>query len=229
MWTAAALVVAAYAFFLGMHLEDRMPFSPEDQVGIFTTILLVFVLYTLLFSIARWLGGWQIAHHAAPPNCQRQGANQFRIKDLLVAAAIVATALGLGRSLIPFDRLEPEKIWDLLGELAALVAGIGLALLPLVPILGICLALRSGPGRLMRAPLVFWGAMNGLAAFLVISLNWSNSREIQFGLGILLALQSGYFLASYLSVWAINTAGYRLVQRKRNPPDPLECGDSSPL
>jgi hypothetical protein len=101
--------------------------------------------------------------------------------------------------------------------LAALVAGSGLTLLPLVPILGICLALRSGAGRLARALLVFWGAMNGLAAILVISLNWSNSHEIRFGLGILLALQSGYFLASYLSVWAINTAGYRLARQKRKP------------
>jgi hypothetical protein len=214
MWTSAALVSAVYALFVGLRLDRGAGPPPGDEVMIFIALLALFVLYTLLLAIVRRLSTWQITHDSDPIDPHPAELNQFRIQDLMIAAAIVATALGLGRCLIPFETLaqgaRPNIVHDLL-------AGIGiyaLVLLPIAAIVGICLALRSGQPRRTWALSAFWAVVNFLAVLLLVR-NVRHAGALSDVVTPCACFQLGGLIASYVSVVAINAAGYRLVRRKR--------------
>jgi hypothetical protein len=217
MWTSAAFVAALYAFLIGMSFQEGRHAANDALLPLLAFVSL-FLLFTSLLVPVRLFAAWQIAHEIDESDRSPARANQFRIKDLMIAAAILAITLGVGRCFISFD-LQPMRGWNYLyPRLIEPLEALALILLPMVPIVGICLAVQSGKMRLTWVLAVMWGIGDVPVMLLLMHVlpNRPLGGEWSELVTLLVGQQIGCLIASFLSVVVIGCAGYRLVRRKRS-------------
>jgi len=224
MWTSAAFVAAVYAFVIGISLQEGRH-APSEALPLTLGSLSLFLLFTLLLVPIRLIAGWQISHAIDESGGNPARANQFRVKDLMVAAAILAIALGVGRCFIGFDSPLFLRDWndflrdwnDAYRRMIEPFAIFALTLLPMAPIGGICLALQSGKKLLTCGLAVSWGIVN-FAVVLLLTHNGPHGGTWSELVKLLCSQQAGCLIASFFSVMTISSAGYRWSTARENHP-----------
>jgi hypothetical protein len=217
LWNAAAAVAAVYAVAAPLSSDAGPP--AENVVAISVIFLGVFLILALLLLLVRRFSGWQIEHATAQFHDRNPAASQFRIKDLLATAMLLAIALGVGRCLWPPGRIELRDAPRMAFMLPIAAAFCAAVLLPVASAFGMFLARHCGERRLIAPLAAIWGIVDLILVLLAIY--FGRPGLVDFFVAFVW-FRLGSLLLSLPSAAALYYGGYRLVRHDRDAKTSLD-------
>jgi hypothetical protein len=200
----AASLAAAYAV-AGPLSSDSGP--PADSVFAIALVFVgVYLILTLLLLLVRCLRGWQIKHDSRSLDAVDSAAGQFRIRDLLLAATLLAIALGVGRCIWPPGTTVLREPWKMAFMMPAAAAICAVGLLPGVSAFGIGLARLCGQRRLTAPLASLWVRVD--LGLVVLAMYLASCHRARIG-GELFIIGGSFRLVSTLLNLAVAAALYR--------------------